>query len=70
MKEAAEAQREAIFRKLAQEEAERRAKAEYIENLRNDLQTQEAEEQHRAKERADAEKKLRQKAELQAAKDY
>jgi hypothetical protein len=44
MKEAAEAQREAIFRKLAQEEAERRAKAEYIENLRNDLQMQEAEE--------------------------
>ena len=31
---------------------------------------QEAEEQHRARERADAEKKLRQKAELQAAKDY
>ena len=44
MKEAAEAQREAIFRKLAQEESERRAKAEYIENLRNDLQMQEAEE--------------------------
>ena len=37
LKEAAEAQREAIFRKLAQEEAERRAEREYVENLRNDL---------------------------------
>lgn len=37
LKEAAEAQREAIFAKLAQEEAERRAEAEYVENLRNDL---------------------------------
>ena len=37
LKEAAEAQREAIFGKLAQEEAERRANAEYVENLRNDL---------------------------------
>jgi len=38
MKEAAEAQRDAIFKKLAEEEAARRAENEYIENLRNDLQ--------------------------------
>jgi hypothetical protein len=38
MKEEAEAQREAIFQKLAREEAERRAENEYVENLRNDLQ--------------------------------
>jgi len=37
MKEAAEAQRNAIFQKLAREEAARRAEAEYVENLRNDL---------------------------------
>lgn len=41
MKEAAEAQRDAIFRKLADEEAARRAEAEYIENMRNELQVQE-----------------------------
>jgi hypothetical protein len=37
MKEAAEAQRDAIFKKLAEEEAARRAEASYVENLRNDL---------------------------------
>ena len=37
MKEAAEAQRDAIFKKLAAEEAARRAENEYVENLRNDL---------------------------------
>ena len=37
MKELAEQQREAIFQKLAKEEAERKAQAEYIENLRNEL---------------------------------
>jgi hypothetical protein len=37
MKEAAEAQREAIFQKLAAEEAARRAETEYVENMRNDL---------------------------------
>lgn len=37
MKAAAEAQRDAIFRKLAAEEAARRAESEYVENLRNDL---------------------------------
>ena len=37
MKAAAEAQRDAIFKKLAAEEAARRMEAEYVENLRNDL---------------------------------
>jgi len=64
MKEAADAQRDAIFNKLAAEEAERRANAEYIENLRNDLQVQEMEEKARAAERAEAEKRYRQKQEL------
>lgn len=50
MKEMAEAQRDAIFQKLAQEEAERRAQATYVENLRNDLQVEELEEKARAAE--------------------
>ena len=70
MKEAAEAQRDAIFRKLAAEEAARRAQSEYVENLRNDLQVQEMEEKHRHKEMSEADKRQRQKEELQAAKDY
>ena len=70
MKQQAEAQREAIFDKLAQEEADRRAQQEYIENLRNDLQVEEMEERFRAQEREAAAKKLRMKEELQAAKDY
>ena len=70
MKEAAEAQRDAIFQKLAKEEADRRAQATYIENLRNDLQVQEMEEKARAAEFNEAEKRRRQKEELQAAKDY
>ena len=37
MKDAADAQREEIFQKLAAEEAARRAEAEFVENLRNDL---------------------------------
>jgi len=37
MKQAAEDQREAIFKKIAEEEAARRAEAEYVENLRNNL---------------------------------
>ena len=64
LKEAAEQQREEIFRKLAEEEAARRAEAEYIENLRNDLVLQEMEEKARANEKAEAEKILRQKNEL------
>lgn len=59
MKEAAEAQREAIFKKLAEEEAQRRAEAEYVEALRNDLQVEEMEERARAAERVMAEKKMR-----------
>lgn len=64
MKEAAEAQRDAIFRKLAEEEAARRAEKEYVENLRNDLQVEELEEKFRDAERNDAAKRQRQKEEL------
>ena len=70
MKLAAEAQRDAIFKKLAAEEAARRAESDYVESLRNNLQVEEMEEKYRADERAEAEKRLRQKQELQAAKDY
>ena len=41
MKQAAEAQRDAIFQKLSAEEKARREESEYIENMRNDLQLQE-----------------------------
>jgi hypothetical protein len=70
MKQAAEAQRDAIFKKLADEEAQRRAEADYIENMRNELQVQEQEERAREAERREVEKRLRQKQELQAAKEY
>ena len=43
MKMAAEEQREEIFKKLAEEEAQRRAEAEYVEALRKDLKVQLAE---------------------------
>lgn len=51
LKAQAEAQREAIFQKLALEEAERRAQSEYIENLRNELDVEEREERYRQAER-------------------
>lgn len=70
LKEEAEAQREAIFQKLALEEAERRAKNEYEENLRNELQVEEVEERARQAERDQDAKRKRQLMELQAAKDY
>lgn len=52
-KEAAEAERDAIFNKLALEEAQRRAEADYLENLRTELQVQELEENARAREEAE-----------------
>ena len=70
MKDQAEAQRDAIFNKLAEEERRRREQAEQIENMRNDLNMAEQEEKAKAAARAEAEKRLRQKQELQAAKDY
>ena len=70
MKEQAEAQRDAIFNKLAKEEADRKAEFEYVENMRNELQVQEQEERARANERAEMEKRARQKEELISAKDY
>ena len=47
LKQEAEAQREAIFQKLAADEAARRAKSEYETNLRNQLQVEEMEERAR-----------------------
>jgi hypothetical protein len=70
MKASAEAQRDAIFQKLAEEERARREESEFIENMRNDLYVQEQEEKAQAHERAQAEKRLRQKQELQVAKEY
>lgn len=67
-KASAEAARDEIFQKLKGEEERRRAESEYIENLRNELYMQELEEQARARERADVEKRERQKQELLAAK--
>lgn len=64
MKMAAEAQRDAIFRKLAAEEKARREESEYVENLRNDLQVQEMEEKYRNQEYQEAQKRQRQKEEL------
>jgi hypothetical protein len=64
MKMAAEAQRDAIFRKLAAEEKARREESEYVENLRNDLQVQEMEEKYRNQEMSEAQKRQRQKEEL------
>ena len=65
-----EAAREEIFQKLKDEEERRRAEKEYTENLRNELYLQEFEEQARAKERKEAEKRERIKMELLAAQDY
>ena len=53
----AEAAREEIFQKLKGEEEKRRADAEYIENLRNELYMQELEEQARIREREELEKR-------------
>ena len=62
--------REKIFMKLKEEEDARRAEEEFKENLRNELYMEETEAAARAKERAEAEKRLRVREELQAAKDF
>ena len=64
LKHEAEAQREAIFQKLALEEAERRARKEYEENLRTELQNEEMEERARQAEKDQEAKRLRQLQEL------
>ena len=66
----AEAAREEIFQKLKGEEERRRADAEYIENLRNELYLQELEEQARIREREEIEKREKIKSDLLAAKAY
>ena len=70
MKAAVEGQRDEIFKRLCEEEAERRAQAEYVENLRNELSAHGAEERARQQERDEQAKRDRQRAELQAAADY
>ena len=70
MKAKAEEQRDEIFRRLCEEEAERRAKAEYLENLRNELSAHDAETRAKDQELREQAKKERQKAELQAAAEY
>ena len=70
MKAEAEAVKDQIFQKLAAEEEQRRAAAQFQEDLRNELYVQETEEAAQAKERAEAEKRVRVRMELQAAKDF
>lgn len=70
LKAQAEEAREKIFLKLKEEEDARRAEEEFKENLRNELYMEETENAARAKERAEAEKRLRVREELQAAKDF
>ena len=70
MKEEAEAIRDGIFQKLAAEEEQRAAEKAFQEQLRNDLYVQEGEEAAQAKERAEAEKRVRVREELQAAREY
>ena len=70
MKEEAEAIRDQIFQKLASEEEQRAAEKAFQEQLRNDLYVQESEEAAQAKERAEAEKRVRVREELQAAREY
>ena len=70
MKLEAEALRDQIFQKLAAEEEQRAAEKMFQEQLRNDLYVQEGEEAAQAKERAEAEKRVRVREELQAAREY
>ena len=64
MKARAEAQRDEIFRRLCEEEAERRAKAEYLENLRNALSMEDHEQREREREAREQAKRDKQKADL------
>ena len=58
-KAAEEAERDAIFQKLANEQERMRAEAEYIENLRFQLYLEETEEQARVKEQQENQKRER-----------
>lgn len=70
MKQEAEALRDGIFQRLAAEEEIRAAEKMFQEQLRNDLYVQEGEEAAQAKERAEAEKRVAVREELQAAREY
>lgn len=69
-KDEAEAQRDAIFRRLEEEEMSRRAEAEFRENLRNELYVQENELAARQREKEAQDKKDQARRELQEAKDF
>lgn len=70
LKAQAEQIRDQIFQKLASEEELRAAEKMFQEQLRNELYVQEGEEAAQAKERAEAEKRVRVREELQAAREY
>lgn len=70
MKQEAEAIRDEIFKRLAAEEEQRAAEKMFQEQLRNDLYVQEGEEAAQMKEQAEAEKRVRVREELQAAREY
>ncbi len=69
-KAAAETEREKIFAELKVKEEQRLAEAEYVENLRNELQQEEFEEMQREKERAEEIKREEDRHELLRAKAY
>ena len=69
-KAAAESEREKIFAELKVKEELRLAEAEYVENLRNELQQEEFEELQREKERAEELKREEDRHELLRAKSY
>ena len=64
LKAQAEEAREKIFQKLKEEEDKRRADEEFKENLRNELYLEETEAAARAREQAEAEKRIRVREEL------
>jgi hypothetical protein len=62
--------RDQIFNQLCEEEADRRAQAEFMEKLRNELSLEQHEENAREVERKAQERKAREKAELLAASEH
>lgn len=69
-KAVAEAERDAIFQELKIKEEKRLAEAEYIENLRTQLQQHEFEESEREKEIREEAKRQQDKVDLLEAKAY
>ena len=65
-----EAERDAIYSKLKEEEEARRAEQEYIERVRVELYQEEFEERERERERIEAEKRINTMHELLRAQEY